>query len=58
MFVAVFKLTEVQLKDRGICHEQRSLDIIVQTNCTSVTFIERFVHFCLKSHEPMSLFFQ
>ena len=21
-----------------------------------VTFIERFVHFCLKSHEPMSLF--
>ena len=22
----------------------------------NVTFIERFVHFCLKSHEPMSLF--
>ena len=24
----------------------------------TVTFSERFVHFCLKSHEPMSLFFQ
>ena len=25
-------------------------------NDIHVTFIERFVHFCLKSHEPMSLF--
>ena len=25
-------------------------------NSIGVTFIERFVHFCLKSHEPMSLF--
>ena len=31
-------------------------ELLMEIHDSCVTFIERFVHFCLKSHEPMSLF--
>ena len=34
-------------------HADTPITIKAEAN---VTFSERFVHFCLKSHEPMSLF--